>query len=199
MDVQNGCAHILLVGYLQKELCYTCVLLHCLQSLRTVTVFSWALIHTVYSSACASFNFQQEVFTLWWKPFTKTTASSSRWGQNIHSVGLQRDDRLPQTFSTQLHIWHIFHTSKPNTITGLGCTLPSATVNIICILSMSGCSYPEQLSVRGKSRGSQAALTCSMVNLNFLTSALLKCKYHTLWTKSEGATVDVYPPRRGLV
>lgn len=152
MDVLNGCAHVSLAGHLQKELCYTCVLLHCLQSLRTVTVFSWALIHTVYSSTCASFNFQQEVFTLWWKPFTKTTASSSRWGQNIHSVGLRRDARPPQTFSTQPHVTY-FRTSKPNTNTGLSCTLASATVNIICILSMSGCSYPEQLSGKREKQG----------------------------------------------
>lgn len=101
-----------------------------------------------------SFNFQHKGFTLQQKPFTNTTAGLIRqisWKciPQAHTDLLIFFKQLPLSSAAQLY----FHTSKPNTKTVLSCTLPWAIVNIICILSISWCSYPEQLSVWGQAGG----------------------------------------------
>lgn len=78
------------------------------------------------------------------KPCAKTTTGRCSTSSNLWT----------------LHMTYI-HTSKPNATTGLSCNLPRATVNIICILSVDRCSYPEQLSVRGRA-GSHRLHKCAV-------------------------------------
>lgn len=76
-------------------------------------------------------------------------------------------------------------------------TPPWAIVNIICIISISWCSYRDQRSVRGQA-GVHGMLQNAVRSTEYCNiSALLKCKYHVVRAKRESVTVQVYSQRGG--
>lgn len=111
---------------------------------------------------------------------TQPQASSSRW-QITHSTDQRRPAHLPPTFSTQLEISErVLHLQTRYRTQS---TPPWAIVNIICIISISWCSYRDQRSVRGQA-GVHGMLQHAVRSTEYCNiSALLKCKYHVLRAK----------------
>ena len=95
------------------------------------------------------------------------------------------------------HLWESFALTNQIQRTEPSCSPPWAIMNIICIISISWCSYQDQRSVRGQA-GVHGMLQHAVRFTEYCNiSTLLKCKYHVLRAKGERVTVQVYSQRGG--